>query len=175
MARKDINSTIAALLRDLAAVQRSPQSRWGYRRAARAVMELDVPIETLRRPDGTLQKIPNVGPSSLRVIEEVLRTGSSQTVEKAVDASPQARDIAHGRDLREHFLSRAEVVSALRSAKRGAVRTADYKGDLQMHSTWSDGTQSLPDIVSAGEARGYLYCAVTDHSYGLPIAGGISM
>jgi len=172
---KDTNSTIAALLRDLAAVQRSQQSRWGYKRAARAVMQLDVPIETLRRPDGSLAKIPNVGPSSLRVIEEVLRTGSSPTVEKAIEASDQSADVVRRRDLREHFLSRAQVVAALEAPRRGAVRPADYKGDLQMHSTWSDGGQSLADIISAGKARGYLYCAVTDHSYGLPIAGGISM
>src|SRR5262249_33132866 len=49
------------------------------------------------------------------------------------------------------------------------------KGDLQMHSTWSDGSQSLGDIVKAGIERGYQYCGVTDHSYGLPIAGGASM
>ena len=44
-----------------------------------------------------------------------------------------------------------------------------------MHSTWSDGSQTLEDIVEAGIARGYSFCAVTDHSYGLPIAGGVSM
>jgi histidinol phosphatase-like PHP family hydrolase len=44
-----------------------------------------------------------------------------------------------------------------------------------MHSTWSDGSQELEDIVAAGLARGYEFCAVTDHSYGLPIAGGLSM
>ena len=37
-----------------------------------------------------------------------------------------------------------------------------------MHSTWSDGSQTLEDIIEAGIARGYQFCAVTDHSYGLP-------
>jgi histidinol phosphatase-like PHP family hydrolase len=50
-----------------------------------------------------------------------------------------------------------------------------YRGDLQMHSTWSDGSQSLEDIIAEALARGYEYCAVTDHSHGLPIAGGLSM
>jgi len=45
----------------------------------------------------------------------------------------------------------------------------------QMHSTYSDGRQTLEDIVEAGVARGYAFCAVTDHSYGLPIARGVSM
>jgi histidinol phosphatase-like PHP family hydrolase len=44
-----------------------------------------------------------------------------------------------------------------------------------MHSTWSDGSQSLEDIIEAGMSRGYSFCAVTDHSYGLKIAGGVSM
>jgi histidinol phosphatase-like PHP family hydrolase len=50
----------------------------------------------------------------------------------------------------------------------------DYRGDLQMHSTWSDGSQSLEDIVGTGLARGYAFAAVTDHSGGLPIANGLS-
>jgi histidinol phosphatase-like PHP family hydrolase len=44
-----------------------------------------------------------------------------------------------------------------------------------MHSVWSDGSQTLEEIVSASLERGYEYCAVTDHSYGLPIAHGLSM
>src|SRR4029078_4316833 len=39
----------------------------------------------------------------------------------------------------------------------------------------SDGRQRLADIVEGGVERGDAYCAVTDHSYGLPIAGGVSM
>jgi histidinol phosphatase-like PHP family hydrolase len=44
-----------------------------------------------------------------------------------------------------------------------------------MHSMWSDGSDSLHDLIEACIARGYRYCAITDHSYGLPIAGGVSM
>ena len=44
-----------------------------------------------------------------------------------------------------------------------------------MHSTYSDGSQTLETIVATGLARGYEYAAVTDHSYGLPIARGVSM
>jgi len=44
-----------------------------------------------------------------------------------------------------------------------------------MHSVWSDGSQTLEEIVRTGMGRGYSYSAVTDHSYGLPIAGGVSM
>ena len=47
----DLNATIAGLLRDLAAVQKSQQSKWGYKRAASAVRNLDEPIESYLQPD----------------------------------------------------------------------------------------------------------------------------
>src|SRR5438874_2922807 len=110
----DMNGTIAALLRDLAAVQESTQSMWGYKRAAAAILSLEEPIESLLQPDGTLRKIPNVGPASTRVILEVLQTGSSPIVQRAIADSGKGSDIERRRDLRGHFLSRAQVVAALR-------------------------------------------------------------
>lgn len=171
----DTNGRIAALLRDLAAVQTSPHSRWGYKRAAAAIRNLDRPIESLLQPDGTLKKIPHVGPSSTRVILEVLETGSSPTVARAIADSGRSREVEKSRGLRDEFLTRAQVVAALSDARLGGPTLADYHGDLQMHSTWSDGSQTLEDIINGGLDRGYEYCAVTDHSYGLPIAGGVSM
>jgi len=67
------------------------------------------------------------------------------------------------------------VVAALENRKLVGPRLEDYRGDLQMHSTWSDGSQTLADVVEGGLARGYTFCAVTDHSYGLKVAGGVSM
>ena len=171
----DINSIVAGWLRDLAFVQTSPHSRWGYKRAASAVMHLDVPIDTILNPDGTLQKIPHVGPASTRVILEVLKTGASAIVEAAVAASTQRSDILRRRGLRSHFLSRAAALSALRSRKPDVPALSDIRCDLQMHSDWSDGSQTLDDIIQTGIERGYTHSAVTDHSYGLPIAGGVSM
>src|SRR5581483_5993980 len=111
----DTNGKIAALLRDLAAVQKSQQSKWGYKRAAAAINALDVPIESLVQPDGTLLKIPNVGPSSTRVILEYLQSGSSATVERAVEESGRKGEVEKSRGLRENFLSRAQVAAALRN------------------------------------------------------------
>ncbi|HXW06256.1 MAG TPA: PHP domain-containing protein [Vicinamibacterales bacterium] len=173
--KADTNSVVAGLLRDLAAVQQSKQSRWGYARAADTIAGLRDPIETFLQPDGTLRRIPNVGPSSTRVILEVLQTGGSTTVERAIADSGRTSEIARSRGLRDTFLSRAEVLAILRDRRRRAVSLDDYRGDLQMHSTYSDGTQTLDAIVETGQARGYEYAAVTDHSYGLPIAGGVSM
>jgi histidinol phosphatase-like PHP family hydrolase len=171
----DINSVVAGWLRDLAFVQTSTQSRWGYKRAAAAVLSLDVPIDTLLKQDGTLEKIPQVGPASTRVILEVLNSGTSAIVEQAVDASTQRADILRRRELRSNFLSRAAALAAMRSTKPNTPSLKDYLADLQMHSDWSDGSQTLEDIIATGIARGYTHSAVTDHSYGLPIAGGLPM
>ena len=171
----DTNSRVAAFLRDMASVQQSTQSRWGYKRAASAVLNLDRPIDELLRPDGTLDKIANVGPSSTRIILEVLETGTSPTVEKAVAGSTRAPDVEKSRELRGNFLSRAQVVSALRDRRLTGPGLDDYRGDLQMHSEWSDGINSLAEIADGCLARGYQYCAVTDQSYGLPIARGVPM
>jgi putative hydrolase len=172
---RDTNAKIAGLLRDLAAVQTSQQSRWGYRRAAAAIQALEQPIETFIQSDGTLRKIPNIGPSSTKVILEVLKTGASSIVDVAVQSSPRKGEVDKSRTLRDGFLSGAEVAAALRDASLGGPSMTSYFGDLQMHSTWSDGSQTLEMIIEAGIARGYRYSAVTDHSYGLPIARGVSM
>jgi putative hydrolase len=172
----DPNLTIAGLLRDLAAVQATKARQFGYKQAANAVLGLDVPIASLVRPDGSLERIARIGPASTRVIREVLDGGGSPTVEQAVDAAgPKARaDIDRRRGLRRHFLSRARVRAVNDDATLAGPHLADYRGDLQMHSTWSDGSQSLEAIADAGLAHGYAYVAVTDHSVGLPIANGLS-
>jgi histidinol phosphatase-like PHP family hydrolase len=66
-------------------------------------------------------------------------------------------------------------LAALNNRRLRGLSLDDYRGDLQMHSTYSDGSQTLEVIVETGIARGYEYAAVTDHSYGLPIAHGVSM
>ena len=172
---EDLNAQIAGLLRDLASVQKSTQSKWGYKRAASAVRNLDAPIESYLQPDGTLKKIQHIGPASTRVILEVLQTGESPTVAAAIEASGDTSKAEQSRMWRQNFLTRSRVLDALNNAALTGPTKAQYRGDLQMHSTWSDGSQSLDDIAVEALARGYEYCAVTDHSYGLPIAGGLSM
>jgi histidinol phosphatase-like PHP family hydrolase len=171
----DTNGIIGALLRDLAAVQKETQSSWGYKRAAAAILGLEEPIEALVQPDGSLRKIPNVGPKSARIALEVVRTGGSPTVERAVADSDKAAEIEAKRGLRGHFLSRAQVVSVLDDDTLEGPRLDDYRGDFQMHSVWSDGSQTLDDIVSGCLERGYEFCAVTDHSHGLKVARGMTL
>ncbi len=48
------------------------------------------------------------------------------------------------------------------------------KGDLHMHTTWSDGAESIEDMVLAAQSRGYEFMAITDHSKFLRIANGLT-
>ena len=171
----DINAVVGGLLRDLAVAQSSEPKMFGYKRAAAAVLALPDPLSDLVTATGELSKIAGIGPASARVIHEVLETGGSPTVERAVDASGRRADIDRRRALRVHFLSRAEVFRVLRDLTLTGPTLSDYCGDLQMHSEWSDGSPSLEEISDACQRRGYLYAAVTDHSHGLKIAGGMSM
>ena len=148
---------------------------FGYKRAAAAVFALPDPLTDLVTATGELSKIAGIGPASARVIHEVLETGASPTVERAVASSGRRADIDRRRALRAHFLSRAEVLRVLRDPALTGPCLSNYCGDLQMHSEWSDGSPSLEEISRACQQRGYLYAAVTDHSHGLKIAGGMSM
>jgi histidinol phosphatase-like PHP family hydrolase len=170
----DINAVVGGFLRDLAFAQTSQQKMFGYKRAATAIFTLAVPLTDLLRSDGTLPRIGGIGPGSTRVIREILETGTSPTVEQAVAASGRRADIERRRSLRRHFLSRAAVRCILMQPFAG-VSLEEYRGDLQMHSNWSDGTATVQEIADACADRGYRFAAVTDHSYGLRIAGGMSM
>lgn len=71
--------------------------------------------------------------------------------------------------LRADFLTMAE-------AKRLLDRSPAWRGirgDLQMHSTWSDGYGSIGELAEAAHKHHQEYIAITDHSKGLAIAGGI--
>ena len=53
------------------------------------------------------------------------------------------------------------------------VSLPDIRGDLQMHTTWSDGAHSLAELAEGVRAKGYQYMAVTDHSKSATVAGGM--
>jgi putative hydrolase len=171
----DVNAVVGGYLRDLAFAQSSQQKMFGYKRAAAAILSLDLPLTDLLGADGALPRIPGIGPGSTRVIREILETGESPSVEQAVERSERRVDIQRRRQLRRHFLSRAEVRRILADSDFDGPTVEQYCGDLQMHSEWSDGSPTVDEIADACVARGYQYAAVTDHSYGLKIAGGMSM
>jgi putative hydrolase len=171
----DVNAVVGGYLRDMAFAQSSQQKMFGYKRAAAAILALDLPLTDLVRSDGALPRIAGIGPGSTRIIREILETGESPTVEHAIDRSERRADIERRRQLRRHFLSRAEVRRVLSDPAFPGPTLQQYRGDLQMHSEWSDGFATVQEIAHACLQRGYQYAAVTDHSYGLKIAGGMSM
>jgi DNA polymerase (family X) len=54
------------------------------------------------------------------------------------------------------------------------IELSDIKGDLHMHSTWSDGAHTIEEMVEACRAKGYKYMAITDHSQYLKVANGLT-
>jgi DNA polymerase (family 10) len=74
-------------------------------------------------------------------------------------------------ELRE---DRGEIEVALEDRLPRLVEMADLKGDLQFHTTWSDGHQSLLEMAQTARARGLEYVLVTDHSHSLGIAHGLT-
>ena len=60
------------------------------------------------------------------------------------------------------------------TANESLIELADIKGDLHMHTTWSDGAHSIEEMAEACRARGYQYMAITDHSQYLKVAGGLT-
>lgn len=60
------------------------------------------------------------------------------------------------------------------TAQEELIELEDIKGDLHMHSTWSDGAHSIEEMAEACRARGYQYMAITDHSQYLKVANGLT-
>ncbi|MCM3730962.1 DNA polymerase/3'-5' exonuclease PolX [Fictibacillus nanhaiensis] len=54
------------------------------------------------------------------------------------------------------------------------IQLSDIKGDLHLHSTWSDGAFSIEEMAEEARSRGYKYMAITDHSQYLRVANGLT-
>jgi DNA polymerase (family 10) len=70
-----------------------------------------------------------------------------------------------------------ENVGEIEAAERGElpklVELRDIKGDLQMHTTASDGRTSVEEMAEAAKRRGYKYILITDHSKVVTVANGL--
>jgi DNA polymerase (family 10) len=86
----------------------------------------------------------------------------------ALLAAPSETDVYAALDLpfipAELRRGREEIETAARGGLPRLVDLADIRGDLHMHTTWSDGRDSLERMVEAAHALGYEYVAITDHS-----------
>jgi DNA polymerase (family 10) len=68
---------------------------------------------------------------------------------------------------------RGEIEAAQAGRLPELVALEQIRGDLQVHSTWSDGKATLEELAAAAAERGYAYLAVTDHSPAVRVAGGV--
>ena len=101
-----------------------------------------------------LTTLPGVGPYLARVIEGWLKEAPSY--------QPPP--------IRRNFLTMAQADAILKGNPGWARR---YRGDLHMHSTWSDGAAPIQEMAEEGCRRGYEYISMSDHAKGLKIAGGL--
>jgi len=74
-------------------------------------------------------------------------------------------------ELRE---DRGEIEAALAGQLPDLISVDDLKGDLQMHTTWSDGATDVMGMARAAMAHGYAYILITDHTQSLAVANGLT-
>ena len=74
-------------------------------------------------------------------------------------------------ELRENT---GEIEAAAKGELPQLIELDDIRGDLQMHSTWSDGSATLEEMAKGARGRGYEYMAITDHSVSVRVANGLS-
>ena len=67
-----------------------------------------------------------------------------------------------------------EMEAAAEGRLPNIIELGDIRGDLHMHTKWSDGKYSTKEMIEAARKRGYKYVAITDHSKSLGVAGGLS-
>lgn len=70
---------------------------------------------------------------------------------------------------------RGEIEAAQAGTLPDLVSVADIRGDLHVHSRWSDGRHSIAAMARAAQQRGLSYMVLADHSRSSVIAGGLSV
>jgi DNA polymerase (family 10) len=67
-----------------------------------------------------------------------------------------------------------EIELAERNGIPQLIQLSDIRGDLHMHTGWSDGQDSIEEMALAAKKLGYQFIAITDHSGGLGVAHGLT-
>jgi histidinol phosphatase-like PHP family hydrolase len=117
-----------------------------------------------------------LGIVTVEALEAAARTGRVRRL-AGFGAASQARILASIEQRRAEAaeLAESEIDAAAGEARRGLLEVGHIRGDLHMHSTWSDGHDGIEEMVAACAARGYDFMALTDHSRSLKIAGGLDV
>lgn len=149
------NAEIAELLARRAEEIDDRQRSRAYRRAARAALIWPEEAAELCSEGRSPAELERVGPRLAGLIRAWL------------EDPPEVADPA---EQRAGFLTQTEVTAIV--AGHPEWRRA-LKGDLQMHTTGSDGKEPVDAMARTGAGYGYEYIAVTDHTKTLKIAGGM--
>lgn len=120
-----------------------------YRKAADTIAALPVAEVRARTRAGTLTELPGIGPKTESVIVE------------AMDGTPST------------YLAKLESAAKPLTDKGQELRAA-LKGDLHLHSDWSDGGSSIEEMAQIARGLGHEYMVLTDHSARLQVANGLS-
>ena len=148
------NTNIAELLAEQAERETGVLLR-AFRRAARSAFLWPKEASDLIGENRTLTELRGIGP----FIEK--------QIQQWIEQPRRPKTVAA---IRRDYLSFAEARCIL--AARPAW-TNKLRGDLQMHSRWSDGSGTVAEMADAAAEGSYEYLAITDHSKTLKIAGGI--
>ena len=148
------NKDLAELLA-VESTRETDRKQKALRRASRRAFLWQQEAGDLLEEGGKLTDLEGVGPYTASVL---LRWFESPT------------DPLDTPSIRSDFLTFTE---ARRILETDSSWRKHLKGDLQMHSEWSDGYASLEEIARAAVEIGHDYIAITEHSKGLPIARGM--
>jgi histidinol phosphatase-like PHP family hydrolase len=148
------NVDIAELLAQQAERETGVLSR-AFRRAARSGFLWPEEVSDLVANGTPLTELRSIGPFI------------SRQIQSWIDKPPRRKQPPA---IRRDFISLAEARRLL--ASQSAWRS-NLRGDLQMHTCWSDGSGTIAEMADAAANRSYDYIAITDHSKALKIAGGI--
>ena len=149
------NSELAELLARQAETSSGILVR-AFKRAARSAFLWREQAAALLATGRELTELHGVGPFLARQLREWIE-------------EPFAGD-RRAPAIRRDFLTTADARVILAADPKWA---ALLRGDLQMHTVWSDGSGTVLEMAQAAKERNYDYIAITDHSAGLKIAGGI--
>ena len=148
------NAEIAEYLA-LVADEYTDHRKKALKKGSRAAFMWDEEAEAVLAAGRPLTDLPRVGPWLAHLIRGWIDDPPGRP-----DTSP----------LRTDFMTMSHAVTVLEDAPEWQ---AELKGDLQMHSTYSDGGGAIAEMAAAADVLGHEYIGITDHSKGLKIAGGI--
>lgn len=149
------NTSIAELLAVASRSAPYPILQKALRRASRRAFMWPEEASQLVEQGRSLTELAGVGPHLERIIREWFENPP---------------EMPEPPPLRAGFLTIAEARALLAEDPSWA---SALRGDLQMHSEWSDGSGTIAEMADAAHERGYEYIAITDHAQSLKIAGGI--